>query len=362
MPANPNGNFLATMVTVTLAALLPTSIVLHADPEANEDQLSELIIPLNAESEPVQRALREALETIPMAMPRQPKTGTTADGGYVLYGDLFKTGRYQAFAEMNDHGCMGFAVRKGKTWEVLGLWKIVSEWRPEGWHDIDGDHLPIRPSTRPFWLMNLSADKVPELVVTGEVWKYWQEYHIMRFNSKTGRLNLSADAMEEPEYRDGWVVLPFGSGHRAIYRGCSYCQWDGCKLVEKARWQDGINEDDSPEYDTQELQEVSRLGADGKTTRFQVKHFADQESKPVFRRLIISRDGLPFAEVEITWTPDSRDALKRFLFTRLTGLPLKLFPEVDHEPHRKLEDIAKIRVKGQSDAVRLLAPKPQSRH
>lgn len=209
-------------VAVTLAALLATSIVLHADPEAEEDQLSEWIIPLNAESGPTQAALRETLETIPKVTPVQPKTGTTADGGYVLYGDLFNIGRCQAFAEMDDRRCMGFAVRKGKTWEVLGLWKIVSQWRPEGWHDNDEDHLPIRPSTRPFWLMNLSADKVPELVVTGDVWKNWQEYYIMRFNSKTGRLDLSADAMEEPEYRDGWVVLPFGSGRRAIYRGCSY--------------------------------------------------------------------------------------------------------------------------------------------
>jgi hypothetical protein len=241
----------------------------------------------------------------------------------------------------------------------LWLWQINSQWRPEAWQNDVDEHLPIRPSKRPFWLQNLSDDKVPELVIAGDVWKYWQEHFIMRFNAKTGVLDLSSEAMEAPFLKDDWVVLPFNSGHRAVYDGDSYCKWEGMKLVEKARWQSGINENDKVEYDPGKLLKFSLLEDRGITTQYEVKFLAADDNASDVVNAVISKGERQFAKIEITWKKEFKNderkdiLLEQFIFLRLTKLPKTLFPDCERVTQLKLEDKAQVRVSVEDDAVKL---------
>lgn len=344
---------LAFSVTLYLAFIM----AVFADANVAEDSLSQLVVQLNADSKPTQLKLLEALATLPMEMPTEPKVVIT-QGIYLLYGDMFHNGKCYAVADLTSLGCIGFAVRNGAKWDCCGLWQIGSQWRPEGWENDVEEHLPIRPAKSPFWLQHLSDDKVPELVIAGDVWKYWQEHFIMRFDAKTGLLDLSSKAMEAPFFKNDWIVLPFHSGHRSIYSGYSYCKWVGTKLVENARWQSGINENDKAECDPDKLLKFSQLEDGGNSTQYEVKFLASEDDASDVARALISKNGQQYAKIEVTWGNDSktnefRDLLvEQWIYLRLTKLPKTLFPDFETVKHLNLKEAAQVRVTGKEEAVK----------
>ena len=212
-----------------LGALMLPVLALHA---GDDQYMASLALPLDQSSKERQAALNDTLSSLHPAEHLAPKITTSPKGCYVLYGDLFKTGRNYAMVELpTDVGGIGFAAYVNKNWELRGLWSLTPVWRPKGSNKYAGGYLlPIEPSERPFWMQQLSNDGPPEVIAVGDVSKYWQEHYIMHFDVKAQRLAMVAQCMSA-KFQDGWVILPYDSGHRSVFRGWEFMQWNTGKLV-----------------------------------------------------------------------------------------------------------------------------------
>ena len=310
-------------------------------------------------SSKMQTALVETLAHLHPAKAIAPQVVTTPNGCYVLYGDLFNTGRNYAMAELPSKiGGIGFAVRSDTNWVPLGLWCLSPIWRPKGSKKYAGEHMPIEPAEHPFWLQKLSNDGPPEMIVVGDVWKYWQEHYIMHFDAGSQRLMMVGECMSA-EFQDGWVILPYDSGHRSVYWGRKFMQWSGGNLIQKARWQEGVNEHDTDEFIDGCIEEVSRLTSTGETEEFVIKHYSGSEDADHSPKIVVFKGQSVYATLDIRWTGKLDERYRhgfesRYLFEKLTGLPSKLCSTELRTKTSRLEDLATITVEGSPDAQKRL--------
>ena len=194
---------------------------------AEDSDLQKLVIgipEMSLERECLTRGLAEVAP-----MPKiKPRSFVTKDGRFILYGDLFKTGGCFALVELPEkpgetdfgNANTAFAEWVDAKWKLQGAWSIPAVWRPKGWkwNEKDGsDYLPVTPATEPFALCDFNGDGIPEVIIAGDVAKYYQEHYLLRFDSKTHRLILLESAMRKPMLVGGYVRLYFNSGRRAIY-------------------------------------------------------------------------------------------------------------------------------------------------
>lgn len=82
--------------------------------------------------------------------------------GFILLGDLFKTGGCHALAELTGQG--------DDESKLSGV--ALGEWMAGGDED-----LPATRPSHPFELRDLSRDGVPEVAIAGPASQYFQENH-----------------------------------------------------------------------------------------------------------------------------------------------------------------------------------------
>ncbi|MEO7933943.1 MAG: hypothetical protein ABIT76_12380 [Chthoniobacterales bacterium] len=327
--------------------------------------------------------LREVAETqlkalLPTVQPKaKPESTIAKTGEFVLVGDLFKNGGTYALAELHarageETAGVAFVEWIDGQWELRGLWKIETVWRPKEWK-WDGkngdDYLPIKPATEPFKLVDLSGDGVPEVIFAGEVEKYYQEHYLLRFDPAKHRLNLVASAMGEPQKAGKYVRLDFNSGRRAIWGESQFFEWSDGALIKKASWHDEVG------YGTNDptFVEGEGIGKDDKleTIRVGMGHGADMNDSDPY---VLTKNEQPYGTLSITWKAQEAgadvsmsDVENRWLFEKITRLPAALYPDAEEarrdHPLLRFEDVATVQVTGAAEAeglfrVRKSSPKP----
>lgn len=330
--------------------------------EIPENGLSALFVPLDRPSpklEAAKRTIQTALAGIPVKPGQKPKFLVTTSGQGVVWGDLFKTGACFALVELasqNDPESRAkgaaYAEWVDGGWVLLGVWDIPVIWRPEGWQESEGDYLPAAPATQPFALEDFSGDGVPEVVMAGGVFKYFQENYLLRFRSGTKELKLVGYAMAKPEKAGDFVRLYSDSGRRSIWTEWSFCKWEGDNLISVASWRSevGYGENDPT------FSEGTRVGADGQSVTIRVLYGHGQEIDGDHYE--ISRNGLPFGTMQIVWKDrkhgpvDTSGVEEAWLFEKITGLPRSLLPGRENPgPLPKLEDFAAVIISGNDEAA-----------
>lgn len=353
MPINPNSNWAPR--SGLLGLLLAFILLCHAADGAEPDDLYR--VPLNQNgSDSVAEAKKSMAESLHQQVP--PRQGQkeilTSDGRVALLGDLFKCGKPVALVELTHGGGesngeigLGFSEWDGANWKPRGLWKISPIWRPSGRHRSEEEYFPVTPATKPFWTVEVTPDRPPLAIVVGNIWKYWQENFIFRYNPKTSSLNLLEET-KRPIQDGNYLRLTSDSGHRATFVAYKWCKWTGEKLLPKAYWYFGIDEDE-------ENQILKAETYDGRGNR-KAQYVIQCNQSNIYE---ITREGKPFAKVTITRPnpPSTGDESEEaYLFEKLTGLPRKLYPvNYPEAKPKRLEDIAKITVTGTPQGVKLLS-------
>ena len=257
---------------------------------------------------------------------------------------------------------VGFARYEADKWELRSLFNIYTVWRPKSWKEGGEDYLPTTPAERPFELKDLSGDGIPEVIVAGEVDKYYQEHYLLRWNAKKKILTFVAEAMSKPELIGDYVRLYFNSGRRAIWGRWEFCQWEGDRLVERASWHEEVWYNENDETFTL----ATRMNNSGEKTEFKLKDAGSASEKDSV--YAITRQDKPFAQVTFKW-PRSLVAVtgdgyypsgeeSAYLFEKLTGLSRKLYPGLQETRRVKsLEKSVEFNVEGGPDAVQMLSPR-----
>ncbi len=302
----------------------------------------------------------------------------TKAGGQVVGGDLFKTGTCFALFETSGgeneaRSTMGLAEWAEGKWLLRGLWKLPVVWLEAGkkWDGKeDNIYYPVEPFHEPFELLDLSGDGVPEVIVAGEVDKYFNSSSLLKYDAKTRGLDLLEWTMGKPKLAGKRVLLYQNSGRRSIWEEWRFCEWKGDKLVERASWHSGTpynNTDPS-------FWIISTTGSDGTEENFRVT-LADSSQKNVTPYTVL-KDDKPFAEVSIKWKAGqdldtNRDLAEgAWFFEKLTGLTYEDFLEIrsgtkiegngKETPNEvikpaRMGGITTIRVKGSEEARNRLA-------
>jgi hypothetical protein len=330
------------------------------------DELQKLVVPLGKPSallKAVEANLAAALaEAVPHARMKQQSL-VTKDELVILYGDLFKNGGcfaiFQVQAKSEDHPDYqdgGFALAEWTKagWQLRGLWNIPAIWRPKGWKPQDDDYLPVSPATQPFELNDLSGDGVPELIVAGEVDKYFQAHYLLRFEPKTHGLHLLEWAMGKPERAGKYVRLYSNSGRRAIFEEWRYMVWSRGRLMQRASWHDEV-----PYNDVDGSFVLAEVNSDlGEQRSFRIA--PGESSSENESAYTITEGDRHYADVVFVWkksklkNQDNRcSALQSsWLFEKITGLPRNLYPVVESPKNvSHLEAHATVRVTGGKDAL-----------
>lgn len=260
-----------------------------------------------------------------------------ADGRYVLYGDLFKTGETYALVELPitseidpgwNNGRLAFAQLEKGEWELRGLWDIATVWRPQSWKKSPDDYLPVQPAEAPFMLKDFDGDDIPEVIMAGEVWRYYQNYYLLRFDARTHSLQMLAAAMGKPELHEGYVRFYYNSGHRAIFEEWVFAKLMDGKLEKIATWHNGVpyNQGDDEGLRVEalnprgelELFKIDDITADATHECYQINCDGAKRATVLFSRkpLRPSNPQVDFNSLEEAW-----------LFHHMTGLADDLFPE-----------------------------------
>jgi hypothetical protein len=336
--------------------------------EAPKDWRQTLVVPHQTPSPELtsaQENLANSLAEIRPQAKAKPKSIITKDKYFILYGNLFKTGTCFALCEMvlqaeNDEPRMGYLVALAEwtksKWQIRGLWNIPVVWRPKGWKQnerIHDDYLPVTPATEPFELKDLNGDGVPEVIVAGEVNKYFQEFYLLRFVPETHGLALLESSMGRPEHVGKYVRLYSNSGRRAIFEEYAFMRWSGDKLILKASWHDetpynGI----APSFEEAEVADN-----DGTVKKYRITDAEDGTYS-------VTKNEKPYASLSIAWNKPPNEQMgentdeieKAWLFEKITGLPRNLYPWNErNKKHLCLEDLATVRVTGNEEAARMFS-------
>jgi len=287
-----------------------------------------------------------------------------ADGRYVLYGDLFKTGDIYALVQLPvaweidpywNGGRLAFAQLIKGDWQLRGLWDISTVWESKEQAETNTEHLPVKPAESPFELVDFDQDGVPEVIMAGEVWKYYQNYYLLRFDAKTQSLQMLASAMDKPELCDGYVRLYFNSGHRSIFEEWVFAKLTYGKMEKIASWHDGAPYNPGDD----EGLRVEALNKKGEMETFKID---DVPASPLHSRYEITRDRIKVATITfLLKKPVSSDAQledrleKAWLFHHITGLPEDILsPHGKAVPLPPFSEYENVEISGNSDFIRRL--------
>ena len=319
--------------------------------------LKDFVIGLGDDS-PAAKVLRDHLaETLAEVKP--PLEGKaqgveTKGGGSILCGDLFKTGScfalFETGKEADEEPCtVGLAELADGKWQLRGLWKMPVVWLKAGakWDGSDGgDYFPEEPYHEPFVLRDYNGDGVPEVLVAGEVGKYFTSSFLLKYVPNTHGLELLGWTKKRPEIAGEYVRFYEDSGHQAIWQEWTFLQWKEGKLVERATWHSEAPYNNiDPGFNN-----VRVTGADGKLEKFRATMGNSEEGNAW--SYLVEKNRKPFAKIRVNWMPeksrDNEDLMKgAWLFEKLTGLAREDFPE-RHGPETaklgRLEDFATVEV------------------
>jgi hypothetical protein len=354
--------------TLTLGLLAAVSCFGSTSSAIDDPLEKEYTIALHSAEEQV-RSIAEVvtrdLHKTDVTVVAPPENGLTEDGRWFVVGDLFKSKGCFALVELPPAGnsndreaTMVCAEYVEGGWHVRGLWRLPIVWRPEGWKESADDYLPVKPSTHPFKLKDLSGDGVPEVIVAGEVEKYFQGYYLLRFDPKSRGLKLLAYSMAEPEVAGEFVRLYHHSGRLAIWSRSEYYRWVGDSLALTASWHSEVSYT-SPDIS---FTDVTVRGGDGKETVFRVTDEGSWNRKESVVKVL--RDDKPYATVTMNWRADqiNDQSQEAWLFERLTGLTRDLYPAgSDRAASDKFETPIKVVVKGTAEAKQRFALKKAAR-
>lgn len=320
--------------------------------------LADYIIPLEPASEKTIRAQSEVNALLADITPQKntPSTVLIKDSSYIQYGNLFGTGENYALVETSN--AFALSVWEEGQWRLRGLWDIRIVWRPSGWTETDNDYLPITPATRAFELKELSGDRIPEMVVSGEVDKYFQEFYLFSFSPKKRNLQFVGISRAIPEKTGPFVCLYDNSGRRSIWEEWTYYRWKNLALSEIASWHD-----ETPyNYTENPFIAIQVFDKTGKTEDFRIMEAGDY-GPPQQASRAITRDGTPYATVTFLLKnpsapgsypfENSHELQNAWLFHHLTGLPRNCY----HSKTKNLppfEKFGTVQVTGTPEAVKRL--------
>lgn len=346
--------FLRHSLTALSVFLLATSIDLTAHAKEERSFADKVTIPLDPHSPKVVEAeeiMHRVLDDVPQGKKPLPSQVLIKNGAYVLHGDLFRTG--EAYALFESPNGFGLALRTPKGWQLRGLWRVPVTWRTKGWKPSEDDYLPKTPSDKAFELVNLSNRPAPEVVVAGEVDKYFQGNYLFRFSRENRTLHLVNWAMAKPDRCGSYVKLYQDSGRRSIWTEYWYSKWQGDDLVPVASWHDEV-----PYHENEggPFIEVEREQPDGRSEKFRITNIENNSDRET--SYAITRDNKPYAEITFVWPTlptyddDPHEIESAWLFSKLTGLPRDCFPyrEATHK-HPNFEEIGKVRITGSPEAI-----------
>lgn len=320
---------------------------------------ADYIIPLEPASERTIQAHSEVNALLADIVPQKntPSTALIKGSSYIQYGNLFGTGENYALVETSN--AFALSVWKEGQWRLRGLWDIWIVWRPSGWKETDSDYLPITPATRAFELKKLSGNPAPEVVVSGEVDKYFQEFYLFSFSLEKKNLQFVGVSRAIPEKTGPFVCLYDNSGRRAIWGEWTYYRWKNSGLSEVASWHD-----ETPYYGPENpFIDVQVFDKTGKVENFRITD-AEDDGPPEQTSRVITRDGTPYATVTFVLksphTPgsypfeNSHVLQYAWLFHHLTGLPRNCYPsETKNLP--PFEKFGTVQVTGTPEAVKRLS-------
>lgn len=359
------------MLPRLLPLLFTLCLLSSAHAEESTHWQTDLTVPLRPPSPLVtnsDKALHQLLDSI-VPKKKTPPTVLIKSQNYILYGDLFHTGENYALAEIvtdssnsdqdgwSDNTMAALALWRDSSWHLQGQWNIPVTWRPDDWKRGQDIPLPVRPSSEPFQLIDLSGDRIPEVVIEGDIHKYYQQKYLLRFSPKEKTLQLLEGSYALPVKLGPYLRLYENSGRRAIWGEWTYFKWKGLDLTKVASWHDEApyNQTDEPFIDTQVV------GKDGRTVTYHIT-YGDTSSDHETAR-IITRDGHPYAKVTFVWPQpfpqpsslNSDEIETAWLFHRLTGLPLDTFPTEEKTPPPPFPKYGKIRLSGTKEAIHQLS-------
>jgi len=318
--------------------------------------------------EEAEAAFARVMEGLPGMAGAKPQATVVKGGEFVLWGDLFRTGGCFALTELSpqqsESGPAGFLFAEwtGHVWEPRQLWEIPLTWRPAGWKSSGDDYLPAAPASEPFILRDYNDDGHPEVIVAGEVDKYYQADYLLRFDPKSRGLVSLGCSYGPPVRRGPYVIFYSNSGRRAIYDDWDFCQWRGNELVTVASWHEEVpynNIDPSfceatlPRPDGTD--EVIRVSETDLQSEFSFPVLPASEWESVY---LVTTARQPFGMLRIMWKPWEWTARlsngsiwtteQTWLFERLTGLPRRLYPSGREgwEPVERLEKLATMKFDG----------------
>ena len=311
-------------------------------------ELDSLPIPVGTTP---QATIDSVVSSLPAAVDTKapPSYALTPDHRYVLYGDLFGNGHPYALVEMPSQTGLAFAAFNGGQWQIQGLWNIELTWRPKEWQSSGDDYLPTKPAEKPFELQDFNGDGVPEIIVAGEVAKYYQADYLFQFDSKTNTLHPLVTTKGKPKEKDGYLLLYFDSGHRAIWGETDFLQWQNGHLIQVASWHD-----ETPYNDVDpEFVEVGVRKSDGTFENFHIENSVDTSKNQ--ESFDVKKDGKKFATVVFTLKKTMGNVVdseseEAWLFQHLTRLPFELYPASADQKPIPFEGQGKIEIMGDTVA------------
>ena len=308
------------------------------------ENIREHVVSLKDET-PVLRAVRENLAAALAGVKPEEAAGArisaTADKGYLVWGDLFKTGTCYALYEPKEKeakkldeawkpgATLGLAEWKDGKWELRGLWKMPLGWVPEDdrWSGSEYKYVESDTLRTPWELEDLMGDDVPEVIVAGEKPKYRQARYVMKFNKESRGLDLLTYSMRKPEKVGKYLKTYDASGNKAIWVEWTFLEWTEGKLEERAVWRSVTPyHQPAPSFT---LVDVTREGGKRRSYRIEMPESTGQHRDDY----AISQSGLPMGTVTVDWSSEKIEINERYmrgmamLFHKMTGLPREYFPE-----------------------------------
>ncbi len=328
------------------------------------ENIREHVVSLKEET-PVVKAVRENLAAVLAgAKPEEAaeaRISATAEKGYLMWGDLFKTGACFALYEPKEKeavkldaawkpgATLALAEWKDGKWELRGLWRMPLGWVPleDRWSGNESKYVERDTLRMPWELEDMIGDSTPELVVSGEKMKYHQARYVMKFDKESRGLELLTYSIKKPEKMGKYLKTYAASGNKAIWSEWTFLEWSEDKLEERAVWRSVTPyHQPAPSFT---LVDVTREGGKRRSYRIeQPDSFEDQ--RDVFA---ISQSGLPIGTVTVEWKSDQINLNDRYaraesvIFHEMTGLPREVFPEPrDGKVPEALGEEAKVSVDG----------------
>ncbi len=350
--------------------LVMGSGVARADWPAPPDNIREHVVSLKEET-PVVKAVREHLvKSLAGVKPGEvagAQVTATAEKGYLVWGDLFKTGTcfalYEPSVEKAEEAVtMALAKWKDGKWELRGLWKMPLSWAPldDRWSGSGYVSMEKDTPRAPFELEDLMADDAPEVIVSGEKTKYHQARYVMKYDKESHGLDLLTYSMRKPEKVGRYVQIYDSLGNKSPRQEWTFMEWMDGRLEERAVWHPGSQLVDGLPAFT--LLDVTREG--GRRQRYRIDSAEGSgEDRDVYT---ISESGRRVGTATVEWQPGKKGRagyelqVGAWFFEKLAGMPREYFPEtmsystyqdgkqvnhVDEKPER-LENHATAKVEG----------------